>query len=54
MGKIKTLAENRKARHDYHIEEKYEAGLALLGSEVKSIREGQSQPARQLRQDEGQ
>jgi SsrA-binding protein len=42
MGKIKTLAENRKARHDYHIEEKFEAGLALLGSEVKSIREGRA------------
>jgi SsrA-binding protein len=42
MGKIKTLAENRKARHDYHIEERFEAGLALLGSEVKSIREGRA------------
>lgn len=42
MGKIKTLAENRKARYDYHIEERYEAGLALLGSEVKSIREGRA------------
>lgn len=42
MAKIRTLAENRKARYDYHIEEKYEAGLALLGSEVKSIREGRA------------
>ena len=42
MARIKTLAENRKARRDYHIEEKYEAGLALLGSEVKSIREGKA------------
>ena len=42
MGKIKTLAENRKARHDYHIEERFEAGLALQGSEVKSIREGRA------------
>ncbi|MEW6553577.1 MAG: SsrA-binding protein SmpB [Actinomycetota bacterium] len=42
MGRVKTLAENRKARHDYHIEEKFEAGLALLGSEVKSIREGRA------------
>lgn len=42
MGKVKTLAENRKARHDYHIEERFEAGLALLGSEVKSIREGKA------------
>jgi len=42
MGKIKTLTENRKARHDFHIEERFEAGLALLGSEVKSIREGRA------------
>ena len=42
MTRIRTLAENRKARHDYHIEEKYEAGLSLLGSEVKSIREGKA------------
>ena len=42
MAKVKTLAENRKARRDYHIEEKYEAGLSLLGTEVKSIREGKA------------
>ena len=35
-----TLAENRKARHDYFIEETFEAGLALAGTEVKSIRAG--------------
>jgi SsrA-binding protein len=34
------IAENRKALHDYHILESYEAGLVLLGTEVKSIREG--------------
>jgi SsrA-binding protein len=34
------VAENRKARHDYHILETWEAGVALLGTEVKSIREG--------------
>ena len=34
-------AENRKARFDYEILEKYEAGIELLGSEVKSIRNGQ-------------
>jgi SsrA-binding protein len=33
---------NRKARYDYHIEETYEAGIALLGSEVKSIRQGRA------------
>lgn len=42
MARIKTLAENRKARFDFNIEEKYEAGIALLGSEVKSIREGRA------------
>lgn len=35
-----TVADNRKARHDYFIEESYEAGLALTGSEVKSVRAG--------------
>ena len=39
---LRTLCTNRKARHDYHIEETYEAGIALLGSEVKSIREGRA------------
>jgi SsrA-binding protein len=34
------VADNRKARHDYHILETYEAGVALLGTEVKAIREG--------------
>ena len=35
-----TVADNRKARHDYFIEESFEAGLALTGSEIKSIRSG--------------
>ncbi|KAB8141486.1 SsrA-binding protein SmpB [Chloroflexia bacterium SDU3-3] len=34
------VADNRKARHDYFIEESYEAGLALTGSEIKSVRDG--------------
>src|SRR5215211_8101740 len=34
------VAENRKAYHDYHLIETFEAGVALLGTEVKSIREG--------------
>ncbi|WP_368489855.1 SsrA-binding protein SmpB [Clostridium sp. BJN0013] len=38
----KTLAENRKARHDYFIEESMEAGIQLVGTEVKSIRAGKS------------
>ena len=33
------IAENRKARHDYHILETWESGVALLGTEVKAIRE---------------
>ncbi|MDD3774187.1 MAG: SsrA-binding protein SmpB [Patescibacteria group bacterium] len=37
---MKTLALNRKARHEFSFEKIYEVGLALLGSEVKSIREG--------------
>jgi SsrA-binding protein len=35
-----SVAENRKAFHDYHIIETFEAGVALLGTEVKAIREG--------------
>lgn len=34
------MAVNRKARHDYHIEETYEAGIVLTGTEIKSIRAG--------------
>ena len=34
------IAENRKARHEYHIFDTYEAGIVLLGTEVKAIREG--------------
>jgi SsrA-binding protein len=37
---IKVIAQNRKARHDYFIEETYEAGIVLTGTEVKSIRQG--------------
>ena len=37
---IKIIAKNSKAYHDYFIEEKYEAGIALVGTEVKSIRMG--------------
>jgi SsrA-binding protein len=38
----KLVAENRKARHDYHLLERYEAGLVLTGTEVKSLREGRA------------
>ena len=37
---VKVIATNRKARHDYHIEDTYEAGLVLTGTEIKSIRAG--------------
>jgi SsrA-binding protein len=36
----KTVAHNRKARYDYHIEEEIEAGIVLTGTEVKSLRDG--------------
>ncbi|WP_308221597.1 SsrA-binding protein SmpB [Fuchsiella alkaliacetigena] len=39
---IKIVARNRKARHEYHIEETYEAGIVLQGTEVKSIRQGKA------------
>ena len=38
---IKVIATNRKARHDYHIDDVLEAGMVLTGSEIKSIRAGQ-------------
>jgi len=39
---FKTVTENRKARHEYHIIETFEAGLALTGTEVKSLRAGRA------------
>lgn len=41
MSGIKIIATNKKAYHDYFIEDTYEAGIVLVGSEVKSIRQGQ-------------
>jgi SsrA-binding protein len=38
----KLVAQNRKARHDYHIHDTYEAGIVLNGTEVKSLREGRA------------
>lgn len=41
MGEsVKTIATNKKAYHDYYIESKYEAGIELFGTEVKSLRAG--------------
>jgi SsrA-binding protein len=39
---IKKVAENRKARHDFHIEDTFEAGMVLRGTEVKSLRIGRA------------
>jgi SsrA-binding protein len=38
----KPIAQNKKARHDYHIEDTWEAGLVLMGTEVKSLRAGRA------------
>ena len=43
IGKNNDIARNKRARHDYFIEEEYEAGIALEGWEVKSLREGRAQ-----------
>lgn len=42
MAGVKVLAQNKKARHEYFIEDKYEAGIALVGTEVKSCRLGKA------------
>lgn len=42
MSSEKAVAINRKARHDYHILETYEAGMVLRGTEVKSLRQGRA------------
>ena len=36
------IAQNRRARHDYQVEDRFEAGIALTGTEVKSLREGRA------------
>ena len=38
----KLVAQNKKARHDYHLDDRYEAGLVLTGTEVKSLRAGRA------------
>jgi len=40
MSRIKTIATNRKARHDYFLYDTYEAGIVLTGTEIKSVRAG--------------
>ncbi|MGI9406895.1 MAG: SsrA-binding protein SmpB, partial [Hyphomicrobiaceae bacterium] len=49
----KIIAENRKARHEYHIEDVFEAGLVLTGSEVKSLRTGKANIAESYASAEG-
>ena len=41
-GKLKMVCDNRKARHEFHFLEIYEAGIELFGTEVKSLRAGQA------------
>lgn len=41
FDKVKNVAENRRARYDYHLDDKFEAGIALTGTEVKSLRFGE-------------
>ena len=43
MSERKVIAYNRKASHDYFLEDRYEAGLELKGTEIKSIRQGKVQ-----------
>jgi SsrA-binding protein len=43
MAAERLIAENRKARHEYHLLERHEAGLVLTGSEVKALRDGHAQ-----------
>ena len=45
---VKIISRNRKAAHDYFLEDRFEAGLVLLGSEIKSIRAGRGEPARRI------
>ena len=52
-GSRKVVAENRKARRNYEIEEKFEAGLALTGTEVKSLRAGKGNIGEAYASDEG-
>ena len=49
----RTVATNRRARHDYLIEERFEAGMVLTGSEVKSLREGRASLAESYGRVEG-
>jgi SsrA-binding protein len=56
MSGEKLIVENRRARHEYHLSDRFEAGLVLQGTEVKSLRGGQAtlqQAYAEVRDDEG-
>ncbi|MBM4354753.1 MAG: SsrA-binding protein SmpB [Deltaproteobacteria bacterium] len=53
MSSEKLVVRNRRATFDYHIEERFEAGLVLTGSEVKSLRDGKASLAEAFVQDDG-
>ena len=54
MSVAKLIAENRRARYDYFLEETFEAGIVLTGSEVKSLREGRANIAESYAAAEGE
>ena len=54
FDKVKTVAENRRARYEYHIEDTVEAGIALTGTEVKSLRFGEGSIAESYAAVEGE
>jgi SsrA-binding protein len=54
FDKVKTVAENRRARYEYHIEDTVEAGIALTGTEVKALRFGEGSIAESYAAVEGE
>jgi SsrA-binding protein len=54
FDKAKVIAENRRARYDYFVEDRFEAGIALSGTEVKSLRQGEGSIAESYAAVEGE
>jgi SsrA-binding protein len=54
FDKQKTVAENRRARYDYFVEERFETGIALTGTEVKALRQGEGSIAESYASVEGE
>ena len=54
FDKVKVVAENRRARYDYFVEEKFEAGIELRGTEVKALRTGEGSIAESYAMVEGE